>query len=61
MQDFLQILLFDHGGDDFPDGPNRWEYLVELWKTGDDDYSLEECLGIEAKLAKLDWEENEKQ
>ena len=59
MQEFIQNFLFDHRGDDVPDVRNRWEYLLEQWKTGDDDYNLEDCLGIEAKLAKLDWEEDE--
>ena len=61
MQEFIQIFLYDHRGDDVPDGRNRWEYLLELWKTGDDDYSLEDCLGIEAMLAKLDSEEDDKE
>jgi hypothetical protein len=56
MLEFLRIFLFDHRGDVVPEGRNRWEYLTQVWKTGDGDYSLEDALGIAAKVATLDAE-----
>ena len=60
MLEFLRIFLFDHRGDVVPEGRNRWEYLTEVWKTTDGEYSLEDCLGCAAKLATLDTEEASK-
>ncbi len=58
MLEFLRIFLFDHRGDVVPEVRNRWEYLTEVWKTGDGEYSLEDCIGIAAKVATLDAEED---
>jgi hypothetical protein len=60
MLEFVRIFLFDHRGDVVPKGRNRWEYLIEVWKTSDGEYSLEDCLGVAAKLATLDTEEASK-
>ena len=59
MQEFIQIFLFDHCKDVVPEGRNRWEYLVELWRTGDGEYSLDDCLGCDAKINELDSKERE--
>jgi hypothetical protein len=58
MLQFLRIFMFDHRGDIVPEGRNRWEYLTQVWKTGDGDYSLEDALVIAAKVATLDAEED---
>ncbi len=57
MQEALRIVLFDHRADFVPKGRNRQEYLTELWKTGDGEFILEDCLGIVVKLAELNAEE----
>ena len=57
MLDFLRIFVFDHKADFVPEGRNRWEYLTDMWKTSDADYSLEDILGIKAIFDKLDAED----
>ena len=57
MLEFLRIFVFDHKADFVPEGRNRWEYLIDMWKTSDADYSMEDILGINAIFAKSDAEE----
>ena len=57
MLDFLRIFVFDHKADFVPEGRNRWEYLTDMWKTSDADYSMEDILGINAIFDKLDTED----
>ena len=33
MKQYLHTFVFDHRGDDVPEGENRWEYLTEKWKS----------------------------
>jgi hypothetical protein len=35
MLEFIRIFLLDHRVDVVHEGCNRWEYLTEVWKTGD--------------------------
>ena len=57
MQEFLHLFMVDPRADDVPKGRNCCDYRTVLWKTGDGEYNLEDCLGIAAKLTKLDAEE----
>jgi hypothetical protein len=53
----LRIFVFDHKADFVPEGRNRWEYLTDMWKTSDADYSMEDILGNNAIFDKLDAED----
>ncbi len=57
MLESLRILVFDHKADFVPEGRSRWEYLIDMWKTSDADYSLEDILGINAIFKKIDAED----
>ncbi len=57
MLEFLRIFLFDHKADFVPQGRNRWEYLIDMWKTSDADYRMEDILGINEIFDKLDAED----
>ncbi len=57
MLNFLRIFVFDHKADFVPEGRNRWEYLTDMWKTSDADYSMEDILGNNAIFDKLDAED----
>jgi hypothetical protein len=57
MLEFLRIFLFDHKADFVPEGRNRWEYIIDMWKTSDAYYGLEDILGINAIFDKLDAED----
>ncbi len=57
MLDFLRIFVFDHKADFVPEGRNRWEYLIDMWKTSDADYSMQDILDINAIFDKLDAED----
>ena len=57
MLEFLRIFVFDHKADFVPEGRNRWEYLTDMWKTSDADYSMEDILGNYAIFDKLDAED----
>ncbi len=46
MKDYLHTFVFDHRGDDVPEGENRWEYLTKKWKIDLGDYGLPECLHV---------------
>ena len=50
------VFFFYHRDDVVHEGSNRNEYLTEVWKTFDDVYSLEDCLGTAAQIAGLDAE-----
>ena len=57
MLKFLWIFVFDHKADFVPEGRNRLEYLTDMWKTSDADYSMEDILGNYAIFDKLDAED----
>ena len=57
MLEFLRIFVFDHKADFVPEGRNRWEYLTDMWKTSDADYSMEDILGNNAIFDELDAED----